>query len=123
MTLYEECISKLGTKASILTEELTNKIIDSLQEVFPFTFYGRIDWEKVKRKETKFDTADRKLEAEEVYILWDNAMYPALRSDFNSIIQNVQYVTRVSFDTWIYAPSKYVIEFYHEEEITIGYCN
>ncbi|WP_442955688.1 CDI toxin immunity protein [Paenibacillus sp. IITD108] len=43
MSLYEECIGKLDKQALILSEVETNQLFDSLQDCFPFMFYGRIN--------------------------------------------------------------------------------
>ncbi|MEF2245382.1 CDI toxin immunity protein [Paenibacillus sp. IITD108] len=120
MSLYEECIGKLGKEALILSEVETIQLFDSLQDCFPFTFYGRIDWSQVKAKQ-KFDLLVENAVDVRAYILWDNALFPAIESKLSNILENIDYIKRVSFDTWIYAPEEFVIEFYHEGEIMIGY--
>jgi hypothetical protein len=47
MTLLDECIEALGEDAEILTDSEKEKILDTLESSFPFTEWGRIDWDKV----------------------------------------------------------------------------
>ncbi|MNW39515.1 hypothetical protein SAMN04488542_1714 [Fontibacillus panacisegetis] len=122
MSLYEECLSKLGEQALVLSEEQTNQLFDELQESFLFTFYGRIDWKKTNLKKTQFDISKEKFENITAYILWDNNLFSAIESELSIIINSIADVLKVSFDTWIYVPGKFVIEFYHDGEVTIGYC-
>ena len=52
---------------------------------------------------------------------WDEATRPAVKSDLHHVLNHIEDVTIVSFDTWLFSPAeKYVIEFYHEGEVTIG---
>ncbi len=44
MTLFDECIEALGDNSIILSEQETQLIFDKLEEVYPFTQWGRIDW-------------------------------------------------------------------------------
>ena len=57
-----------------------------------------------------------------MYILWDEVSLPAVRTNLVKAIDVVDDVTAVSFDTWIFCSSEnYVIEFYHENEIRVGW--
>lgn len=56
-----------------------------------------------------------------VYIIWDEATLPIIKTDLHQVLQVIDDVTAVSFDTWIYSPDTgYVIEYYHDGEIRIG---
>ncbi|MFD2117630.1 hypothetical protein ACFSTH_09430 [Paenibacillus yanchengensis] len=112
---------KLGKQALILSEVETNRLFDSLQDCFPFTFYGRIDWNNVKSKQKLGLHAESTVDMR-AYILWDNALFPAIESKMSTILENINDIKKVSFDTWIYVPEELVIEYYHEGEIMIGYC-
>lgn len=77
---------------------------------------------KVKlRLKRKFDLLVENVVDIRAYILWDNALFPAVESKLSIIIENIDDIKKMSFDTWIYAPEEFVIEFYHEGEIIIGY--
>ncbi|WP_308728038.1 hypothetical protein [Bacillus sp. MYb209] len=50
-----------------------------------------------------------------VYIIWDEASLPIIKTNLHQILQVIDDVTAVSFDTWIYSQDVgYVIEYYHE---------
>nr|WP_156290172.1 hypothetical protein [Oceanobacillus salinisoli] len=44
-----------------------------------------------------------------------------LKTEFDNILRALHDLTAVSSDTFLYVPHKYVIEIYHEGEITLGY--
>jgi hypothetical protein len=96
---------------------------------FPVSINGRIDWEKINNKKTVNSLEQIREVLEDVFpafdskvlIIWDGAHLPVLESQLDRIIANLDDVTAVSFDTWLYSPvHKYVIEFYHEGDVTIG---
>ncbi|MGQ0437679.1 CDI toxin immunity protein, partial [Bacillus sp. B-TM1] len=56
-----------------------------------------------------------------IYIIWDEASLPIIKTNLHQILQVIDDVTAVSFDTWLYSPNLgYAIEFYHEGEVRIG---
>lgn len=132
MTLFEECIEALGKDAILLPISERGNLIKLLIERYPLTFYGRIDWDKVDRKFNIGTVNDIKIEMEklgcnldsEVYIIWDEATLPIVKTTLQQAIDSIDDVTAVSFDTWIFCQSiGYVIEFYHEGDITLGTQN
>ncbi len=134
MSLLNECILALGESNVILDEDTGNNVFDLFQKDWPFTSWGRINWEEVERKisidsvgnvENKLSTLVSPVGRETpIYILWDEGSLPVIKADVNSILASIDDVTAVSFDTWLYAPSiGYVIEFYHEGQITLGIQN
>jgi hypothetical protein len=120
-TLFEECLEQLGEQAKVMTEEETIRLFDELQDVVHFTSYGRMDWDAVKRKEVFTAQSIDSLAETRVSILWDNAMFPAVESSLHKVLMVLESVKKVSFDTWIFLPNRYVIEFYHEGESNIAY--
>lgn len=127
MTLFEECLNAIGENAIILSEKQTSDIFENMSNNFPITEWGRIDWDKLlkKKKITSIDEIIKNLDTkEEIYILWDEASLPSVKTNLENILNVIDVVTVVSFDTWLYSPKKgYVIEFYHENEINIGWIN
>lgn len=127
MTLFEECIVALEKKnVLVLSKDETNKIFECMAQSFPITPWGQIDWKNVKHK--KISSSDQITKyiniQDEVYILWDNASIPSIKTNLNQILKALDDVTAVSFDTWLYNPTMgYIIEFYHEGDITIGWTN
>lgn len=128
MTLFEECLQVLGKNAEVLSTEETNNTFKIFTNLFPMTSWGRVDWEKVDNTIDineigsieeylyNYNKLDRT-----VILLWDEASLPAVRTDLDTIVNNIDDVIAVSFNTWIFSPElKYLIEFYHENEVTLG---
>ncbi|NJM23482.1 MAG: hypothetical protein HC907_35050 [Richelia sp. SM1_7_0] len=131
MSLLNECIEALGDNANVLSNSDTELIFSAFEDAFPITKWARIDWDKIDEK-IKFDSSSDILSYlrdrfspedldKHFYILWDNASLPTIKVKLEQILNAIDDVTAVSFDTWIFSPELgYVIEFYHEGEITIG---
>lgn len=129
MTLFEECIEALQPEVEILS--LENRAIYSgiVSNNFPIQLNGAIDWRKVSKKYevTSYGEIVSTLKKvlknfdEKVFIIWDGAHLPPIKANLTKIIEKIDDVTAVGFDTWIVSPrDRFVIEFYHEGEITIG---
>ncbi|NFP90988.1 hypothetical protein [Clostridium sporogenes] len=126
MTLYEECVEALKDNYTILGNNDKNRILTQLENKFLFTNYGRIDWDRVIKKEQVNDNLDIIEELvrnnTKVYIIWDEETLPVIKSDLFTVINAIDDITAVSFDTWIFSADKeFVIEFYHDGEIKIGF--
>jgi hypothetical protein len=50
MTILEECLEVLGDDAIVLTEKETQNISVKMEQMFPISNWGRIDWEKVNNE-------------------------------------------------------------------------
>ncbi|MBP2658663.1 MAG: hypothetical protein H6Q69_1695 [Firmicutes bacterium] len=129
LTLSEECIIALRNDYKIYDEKETKEIFTSMLNQFPLTQWGRIDWDntgiqfkKVGSKElSKLLNSTKNLDMN-MYILWDEVSLPAVSTTLERFLNAIDDVTAVSFDTWIFcSESNYVIEFYHESEIRIGW--
>lgn len=135
MTLFEECLEVLGKDANVLTEDDTTKIFTQFESCFPMVYiaesiWSRVDWSKISNKYTIDADIRKTLEIlksnnldtnDNVLILWNEATLPVVETKLNNILENVDDVTAVGFDTWIYCPtSNYIIEFYHDGEIILG---
>ncbi len=128
MTLFEECLMALGKDVIQLSEKETTKVFESMLKLFPINFWGKIEWKKINHKIQILSineiTKHININDNEIYILWDEMSLPSIKTNINNVLNVIEDVTAVSFDTWIYCPSEgYVIEFYHENEITIGWKN
>jgi len=128
MTLFEECVEALEDNTIVLSEEETKKVFKSMTTDFPITSWGRIDWQKVVNVVQVSSVSEVinhiDISKNEVYVLWDEASLPSVKTDINKIINVIDDVTAVSFDTWIYCCSgRYIIEVYHENEINVGWIN
>lgn len=128
-TLLEECIELLGAHIDILKDKQRGNILSSFENTFPITFWGRVDWSNIQSYGEIYNDNEIKLYlencfgvySETVYLIWDNARLPVIKTNLHQVLQVIDDVTAVSFDTWIYSPDTgYVIEYYHDGEIRIG---
>lgn len=122
MTLLEECLEVLGENANILINMDKEKINSDFISNFNITFYGRINWEDVGNKRT-VSVQDLSNEDNDLYyIIWSDPTLPIVQCRLYEILKYIDDVTAVSFDTWLFSKNAdKIIEFYHENEITIGY--
>ncbi|NQX57945.1 hypothetical protein [Paenibacillus qinlingensis] len=126
--IFEECLEALGEGTIILSEESSEIKRDELVDAFSFTPWGRIDWREAPRKseiKSATDVLSTMLSLNidikaPIFIIWAGS-YPVLQTEIETFIEAIDDVLAVDFDTFVYCPSVYVIEFYHEGEITVGY--
>ncbi|NRF96010.1 hypothetical protein HQN89_34980 [Paenibacillus frigoriresistens] len=128
-TLFDECIDALGDNTRIYSLDESVRVVAMLVMSFPFTKWGRIDWESVERKITIHDIDEiiklNEFENEnELLIIWDEMNLPVVESTLQKILSNIDDVDAVGFDTWIVnMEMNKIIEIHHEGEITIGIHN
>ncbi|SFT04905.1 hypothetical protein [Marininema halotolerans] len=122
MTLLDECLDALGDEVEILSEKKSQEVFDLFESNFCIS-HGKVDWEKVNGI-MLLDSMDELLDHvrnEIVYILWDNANKPVLKANLGKVIDVIDDVTAVSFDTWLLSVDlSYLVEYYHEGDVTIG---
>lgn len=129
MSLLDECIEALGENVEILLDKKKEKILSDFESSFPFTEWGRIEWEKVGYH-AEVNTVDeigsflnQNIDKynDVIYIIWDEGTLPIIQSDLDKILEVIDDVTAVSFDTWIFSPySGFIIEIFHDGEVRIG---
>ncbi|PFI39026.1 hypothetical protein COI73_30920 [Bacillus cereus] len=128
-TLLEECIDALGVNIEILEGTEGRKIIRSFENKFPITFWGRIDWDNIQNYGNLYNEDEIKVylqncfgtDSHLVYLIWDEATLPVIKTELPQVLEVIYDVTAVSFDTWIYSPDMgYVIEYHHDGDIRIG---
>ncbi|MCA0755645.1 hypothetical protein KP806_11320 [Paenibacillus sp. N4] len=127
--LFEECIVALGDGTRILSNEMSENVYDLLQNLYPFTSWSSIDWEKVRFKRVVDDVAEMEhflnkqygqVNAEDVFVIWSYGDFPVVQTRLHKIVDSLEDVLAVSSDTYVLFPSKFVVEFHHEGKITIG---
>jgi len=130
MTLFDECIEALHPDVESLPFDQSVSYSRLMTLEYPIALNGRIDWDKVgnKRKITSYKDIMNLLKEHfdldnfKIIIIWDGAHLPVVKSTLQKVLDNIDDVTAVGFDTWLYCPEyNYAIEFYHEGEITFGY--
>lgn len=125
--LFDECIEALGEGVVILSEETSERIRNELTTAYPFTPWGRIHWNNTVNKYNLRLAADllpalKSMSVDigiPVYIIWGGD-YPVLQTNLQKVLSALDDVLAVDFDTFVYCTSNYVIEFYHEGEITLS---
>jgi hypothetical protein len=54
--------------------------------------------------------------------MWNDASCPIIKSKLSLILDKIDDVTAVSFDTWLFNfDNGYIVEFYHEGEVMMYY--
>lgn len=121
--LFTECIDMLHG-CNIISLEETENLFEQMQKNFPMTTYGCINWNGVKESLILNDISDIRNICDindAYYILWDQGGVPCVNCQLSIILENIDDVLAVSFDTWLLSKNtREVIEFYHEREITYG---
>ena len=130
MSLLSECVEVLGEDGYVLTKQEYEYVSSKFEQTFPITEWGRIDWKKIKVvhqvKTSKEITEIINNEAQrldhEVYIIWDEASLPIIKSNLIKIESNIDDVTAVGFDTWLVGSNfNFVIEFFHDGIVRVGF--
>ena len=121
--LFKECTNLLN-ECSILFLEESEVLFGKIKNNFPFTYYGCIDWNSINFCVTINDIYDIYnifKDYYEYYIIWDQKDIPCVSCKLAAIIENIDGILAVYFDTWILSKdTKEVIEFYHEGTIVYG---
>lgn len=113
----------------VLTSKEQKIVLENFFGAYPFTRWGRIDWEKINNKVLVeyIDeigprlAANKKDNNDPCYIIWGMDNLPIIKACLNDILNNIDDVTAVGPDTWLYCPKGgWIIEFYHEGEVTLG---
>ena len=90
---------------------------------------GRVDWSNIENYGDLYNEDEIKFYlqncfgtySQTVYIFWDNARVPVIKTNLHQVLKVIYDVTAVSFDTWIYSPDMgFVIEYHHDGDIRIG---
>lgn len=121
--LFTECIASLHI-CEIISLEESDVLFEQMKNIFPITNYGRINWKDVKEPISLDNISDiYKIcnPSKEYYILWDQRDIPCVTCKLETIIECIDDVLAVSFDTWLLSKDKKeVIEFYHEGNVVYG---
>ncbi len=132
MNLFEECLGALGQSVCICKQDVAEKILANFDQNFPLTSWGRIDWNKIKEKKIISSIEDiiptltdqKRNFTGPVYIIGSDPTIPILECSLDKILEFFDDVEAMSPNTWLFCPSNgWVIEFYHEGEITIGWVD
>lgn len=120
-TLLEECIEILGVDVEILNKEKEEKLIEAFEKNVKFGVHG-IDWTNYPNYIEIKDANEllNYLKEQKCYILWDEFSTPTIKSKLSTVINNIDDVTAVAFDTYLFDwEFSWVVEFHHEGKIRI----
>lgn len=121
--LFNECIESLD-KFNMLSLEESQKIISIMENSFPITPWGSIDWKKVNngiKLNNKMELVQLLRGEDMFYILWDKQEIPCIICKLSEILKCMDDVLAVSFNTWLLSmDGKEIVEFYHEGTVTYG---
>lgn len=125
--LFQECKNVLN-KCTILSLNESKEIFSRFENIYPILSSGSIDWKNFKGKLVKISNVSELStyinKSSKYYILWDKNNIPCILCDLYKILENIDDVLAVSFNTWLLSMDyKEVIEFYHLGNITIGKIN
>ncbi|MEK4063789.1 MULTISPECIES: CDI toxin immunity protein [unclassified Paenibacillus] len=131
MTLFEECIQALGDGTEIVTIQKTEELFNHLVSWFPVTSWGRINWDNISRRyeiskpQEVISIIKNELNGDfnsKVFLLWNYTDAPSIYTELSQVLNNIDDVTAVGSDTWIFCPSSgYVIEYFHEGQVMLGF--
>ena len=100
---------------------------------YPFSWWGRIDWQKVSNSAKRLWSSytdvveifqqlviEQQLEDTEVFITWDGQL--VLEIQLSELLEADEKLFQMAWDTWIFSPQHgWCIECYHEGELCFGY--
>ena len=124
MNLFEECLQVLGSNVVVLNEQDSSFISHKMQSTFPFTPW-RVCWDKIKNKKILRNPKELDVilpqQLPTVLVVWSDLALPVLKCPLSIILQYINDIICVSFDTWIFSlDEQWIVEFYHEGEVTYG---
>lgn len=118
----------------VLDSNNSNLIVQDFSENFPIAFWNRIDWENalVNRVELNdqgiksipsllisegFDTSVP------IYIFWGYDNHPCVKAKLTKeLLSNIEEIVWLGHDLYLYClTQKYVIEFFHDDTVNIGW--
>ncbi|EMT54277.1 hypothetical protein I532_01685 [Brevibacillus borstelensis AK1] len=121
--LFQECLDALGEGTIVLSKEKGQEIYAALQSAYPFTNWGRIDWDQIGCFE-EFDSIEDAVSyvcislgksSIDVFLLWGYGDDPVLQTDLSGIVSAFDDITAIGGDQWIFSPRHgFVIELFHD---------
>ena len=122
-SFFEECLIILGNEVIVFSQEKSEEIYRKFEEEYSFTPYGRIDWKNDEYHETTIEELNKSFydEAERCLVIWSHGTDPVIEAKIIEIINNIDSLTMVSPDVWLYKEKDYVIELFHDGIIRKAY--
>lgn len=134
--LLDECVAALlntKKKCEILPRTQSEFYNDKFFETYPIVQWGQIDWNIVSHnirinnleQISIFFKEQLKDISEPIYIIWGDISLPVIKCELADALKNIYEITPLGmYSTWLYCPTNgWVIEFFHEGDITLGFEN
>ena len=121
MSLLEECINslKIMDKQIILENNCKQLIINNMKNLVQFNKWGRIEWIQYINV-IDIETSQLHKIKGDFYIIWNEIELPILKTNMRNILDNLDDVLAVDYDTWLLAcDNSSIIEFYHNGDIKL----
>ena len=130
-TLLKACIEALNPNFIILINSKSEEMFSLLENRFPFTKWGKVDWDKINnKKEVGFEPKKiiptlKSLKDNYdpiVYIFWNNASRPVIKTNLNLVMDHFYDV--MFLETFISNPlDGYIIEVLPSYKTNVGIIN
>jgi hypothetical protein len=135
-TVREAFEEALGDKIvfEILDTNETRLIIEDMCETFPITSWNRIDWadssvNQMEIKEKDISSIPLLLKengfnsSSPIYVFWGYEDYPCVKTILTTeLLEKFDEIIWLGSDMYYYCPvQKYLIEFFHDDSINIGF--
>lgn len=118
----------------IIDSNNSNSIVEDFSENFPIAFWNRIDWanaivNRVELNDQRIKSIPSLLISKgfdtsiPIYIFWGYDNYPCVKTKLTEeLLCNIEDIVSLGNDLYLYClTQKYVIEFFHDDTINIGW--
>jgi hypothetical protein len=119
MSFREEKMRQLNISienVEVLDELQTTQIEELILEKIVFIPSGRIDWRTYPNSILVLDLKEtiKEITNRNCYVMWDEGTLPIVKTNLDSIGNNIFEITKIAFDTWVVGDRfDWVIEFHH----------
>lgn len=96
--LLQECLAVLGNNKNIISIEQQQSILDDFNNILP-----QIVKSNKRKKIQSIQELLPHWEKKSVYIIWDEDDLPIVQIDFKYVVDHIDDVSAVAFETWIVA--------------------
>jgi hypothetical protein len=130
--LFQEVFGDITIE--VLDTNITEIIKEKFSETFPIAFWNRIDWENKSVNQLKLNEQDIEQiptilnsigydTSTPIYIFWGYDDYPVVKTTLSTnLLSAIDEIVWLGTDLYIYCPNqKYVIEFFHDDSVNIGW--
>ncbi|MEH7308061.1 CDI toxin immunity protein [Neobacillus drentensis] len=132
---FEEAIGD-ELEFEVLSFDETELIIKDFTNTFPIAFWNRIEWTNKSVKHQAVNSGEISSiplilnkkgfsTSSPIYVFWGMGNYPCIRTTLEAVLlEKFDEIIWVGSDMDYYCPiQKYVIEFFHDGSINIGWVN